>query len=242
MTHKDLHLPSFNILAWEAWCQNLQTKEDWTNWANSTEEFPGLTSEESITISPSISFLPIAYRKKLSLFTKLNLYLLNQLTKSNNISDSQIIISSRHGEAQTTVGLLDAIAISDECSPMAFSRSVLNAAIGLHSIVTNNTTASVAISGMEDSFFGGMIEAIARSFSLKQSVVYLWCDDKIPRYFTNYINDPISAVGIAFIIDVDSSQLTSNHKLEIEAENLKNPFYILRRCIHGQSTNNFSTN
>ena len=224
MSQKSNVLNYIELLDWSAWGIHYATDNDWMNWAESNDLTPNLSQDLNKSQQPSVSFIPINHRKRLSTHTKISLHLLNNLSNKAVIKNTQFVIASRYGEACSTTELLDALGTNSPGSPMIFSRSVLNSAIGLHSILTGNTKTHVAISAFENTFKSGLIEAIVRSHSSKDQIVYLYVDDVVPKYFSNYVNFPPSPIGLALLIKAKDS--ISN--LIIDDEINLNPFSILK--------------
>lgn len=69
------------------------------------------------------------------------------------------VFSSRHGEANVTIPLLNDIIHGQPLSPTKFSLSVHNTASGLYSITAENRAPATAIAARLDSFEMGFVEA-----------------------------------------------------------------------------------
>lgn len=109
-------------------------------------------------------------------------------------------MSSRFGEVNTMVELLNLIAEDQPSSPMTFSRSVHNATVGIFSIAAGNQNTNSALSAMQDSFSAGLIDALLQLYDLPigQSLLYAYVDEAIPDLFKPYTQDPVVNYGAAF--------------------------------------------
>ena len=94
------------------------------------------------------------------------------------VADSEIrtVFSSRHGEANGTIPLLEDIVRGEALSPTKFSLSVHNTASGLYSITAENRSPATAVAARGDSFEMGFVEAataIATGREKRVLVVYV---------------------------------------------------------------------
>jgi hypothetical protein len=77
------------------------------------------------------------------------------------IEDARFILSSRHGEFERTLSLLEALSEFETPSPTEFSMSVDHALAGLLSIATGNKKGHSAVSAGPESFGFALLEAAA---------------------------------------------------------------------------------
>jgi hypothetical protein len=168
---------------------------------------------------PSVSFLPIALRKKLSPLTKIACYLLNDLTVKSNLNPESIrlVLSSRFGEADNTIQLLRSIKEEEPTSPMAFSRSVHNSALGIFSIATKNRTLSSSVAGGKRSVSAGLTEAMVQLYSNPELevVVLVHVDEKMPEEYHPVVNEPLSSYGFGCVL------VRSEDSLDVEFKDAK---------------------
>ncbi len=150
---------------------------------------------------PSVKFMPLALRKKLSQLSKLALSLINETLEDELVRGVPVVLSSRHGESSTIVELLNSVGANEASSPMLFSRSVHNASIGLWSIAAGSKAPHISISAMDYSFRAGLIESILRLRSEKyDKVLFVYVDDKVPEEFTQFLEEPLEPYGGAFLL------------------------------------------
>ncbi|NMM42411.1 beta-ketoacyl synthase chain length factor [Pseudoalteromonas arctica] len=106
-----------------------------------------------------LSWVAPMQRRRLSPFMKMALHCMRKVVGEQPLA---INFSSRHGDLPKTAGLLDAICIQDTLSPTAFGLSVHNAAVGIFSILNNNTAPMNAIACGNDSIISALIDSYAR--------------------------------------------------------------------------------
>jgi hypothetical protein len=192
---------AFKVTSWSAWSPRFSEKGDWSAWAQGENTENPLAAGEQI--APSMSFLPIAMRKKLSKLCKLVLYLSNDILK--DAGDIPIVMASRFGESALTLELLEAVGKDEQLSPMVFSRSVMNSSVGLYSIFAKNKAPSVCISAMEDSFASGLLEAQMRLHTRKGPVLFLYVEEEVIDVFRPYVQDPPVSYGAGFLLEPSES-------------------------------------
>ena len=193
----------FKVAKWSAWSSCMPSVEEWVGWSEGSplsDPFEGPTSEDMYK-GPSVSFLPLTFRKKLSPVSKVLLYLCNRSCENYPDEKMEIVFASRYGEANSTVELLESLAKNEPSSPMAFSRSVHNFSIGLNSIATQNCSANTAIAAMEDTFYAGLSESLVKLYSAEADrILYVFAEDINNPVFSNFYEIPCP-FGVAFVLE-----------------------------------------
>lgn len=90
------------------------------------------------------------------------------------------VIASRHADTLRKTRLLTCLAKKELVSPTDFGMSVHNAIIGTFSIATKNKEMHTAVSGSENTFESGLLEAYALQKDKKSTVGYLYYDTFLP--------------------------------------------------------------
>ncbi len=121
--------------------------------------------------TPDISFIPANARRRLNIFDKHIIYLINHCLED---STENIILSSRYGEFERLINLIDQYKEQNEVSPMMFSASVHNYPLGQVSLLTKKTIPTVSVAAGEDSFINGLVTAVV---SPQNNIVYCYADD-----------------------------------------------------------------
>ncbi len=170
---------------------------------------------------PSASFLPVSLRKKLSPLTKVSCFLLNDLIVRLNLDATKIrfVFSSRYGEADNTIQLSRAIRDEEPSSPMAFSRSVHNSALGVFSIASSNYTLSSSVAGGSRSVSAGLTEAVIQLYSSSEmdEVLYVHADEKMPDEFHQFVSKPEVAFGFVCLLKKSETKIEFSFSEEVAA-------------------------
>lgn len=118
-----------------------------------------------------LSFIPANTRRRLNIFDKHVLYLVNKCLDDKT---ENIILSSRYGEFDRLVNLISQYKEYNEVSPIMFSASVHNYPLGQFSILTKRTIPTLSVAAGEDSFINGLVTAAA---SPQNNIIYCYTDD-----------------------------------------------------------------
>jgi hypothetical protein len=92
----------------------------------------------------------------------------------------RIVLSSRHGEYERTLGLLRTLAQDDGVSPAEFSLAVHHGLAGLLSIATGNRAGHMAIAAGADTLGSALMEAAACLADDDDLVLLMHFDDELP--------------------------------------------------------------
>lgn len=109
-----------------------------------------------------------------------------------------LIFVSRHGEAGRSLELLRELAVEQPISPTQFSLSVHNAAIGLWSILRQDTSEMTAISGERDGFEHGALEAASLLDEGAPEVLLVITEEAPPALYSPWIDDVPFSYAVAF--------------------------------------------
>lgn len=112
------------------------------------------------------------------------------------------VFASRHGELVRTTSMLGSLAANETVSPTSFGMSVLNASVGLFSVLQGNTAPATAISAGCASFGYGLIEACLQlAESPEQPVLFVFADEPAPAEYGNVDGDGDSPLAIGLLLD-----------------------------------------
>ncbi|MEC9281281.1 MAG: beta-ketoacyl synthase chain length factor [Bdellovibrionota bacterium] len=144
-------------------------------------------------------------QRRMSNLSKLSVGL--AATVSENHAIDHVVFSSRYGELENSMQLVEAIVDKDLLSPMAFSQSVHNTSSGLYSILKDEHCAMEAISAGEDSFVMGLVSAYAfLKTNLSSQVLYVYSDWNIPEVLRSMVNSSQhSANAVAMLLKAEDS-------------------------------------
>lgn len=165
------------VRQWAAWSTACSSRQEWKNW------FKGDGQRDPQ--APDISFLPPIQRRRLSLLTKMGLWLAHEcLDGQNSGQDVPSVFSSRYGEYDRTFALLQDLATDQEVSPAAFSQSVHNTTSGLMSIFFGNKGASTVVSSGPSSLEAGFLETALQAAEVKgRDILYVHQDTPLPAQY-----------------------------------------------------------
>ena len=142
--------------------------------------------------------MPSLLRRRISPMGKEALALASALP---SLDAARFVFSSRHGEFSCTLSILKQIAKKEPLSPADFSLSVHHALISLLSIAHKNRNGHTAVSGGEESFGLGLVEAIACLHEKpEEPVLLLHCDDLLPDDYAVYNEECSEPVVLALLL------------------------------------------
>ncbi len=203
-----------NIERWSAWAPGLETEDDWRAWARGEKV---LTDDFAY---PKLTVLPSLMRRRLSSLGKIALKVAYDCrTEGESL---RTIFSSRHGEANQTVGLLGDITGGEPVSPTKFSLSVHNTGSGLFTITSQNTAPSTAVAARLDSFEMGCVEAHgALATGREERVMMVFADTPLEPPFDILVDyEPPFAAGFLLSSKPGSHSLRLTMAVREEGEEL----------------------
>ncbi|MCC6954102.1 MAG: beta-ketoacyl synthase chain length factor, partial [Deltaproteobacteria bacterium] len=157
------------------------------------------------------TFLPPLIRRRCSNLTRASLEVAHACVPGEEASNVESVFVSRHGEAEVTEKVLEALARGEAPSPNDFSVSVHNTASGLFSIHTKNLLPSTAIAASSFSLEAAFAEtsnAFARNRGAHDVLVVV-ADMPCPDVFEFQETSPCFALGMLFTCRAeDASRLT----------------------------------
>jgi hypothetical protein len=120
-----------------------------------------------------------------------------------DVRSARYVLSTRHGELDRTVSLLNSIDSREPLSPADFSMSVHNSLIGLLSMAAGNRGGHTAVSAGSESFCFGLLEAVSCLCERPGQPVILVHQDEAPgAAFAELIpeRDVLSPIAIAIAV------------------------------------------
>jgi hypothetical protein len=142
--------------------------------------------------------VPALLRRRVSALGRQALSLAWGLPEAAN---ARLILSSRHGEFDRTLSLLEAAADQSSLSPADFTMSVHNALIGLLSIAHGNRGGHIAIAAGHESFCFGLLEAIAcLKEKPEEPIVLIHFDEALPGAFAKFNESESQPIALALAL------------------------------------------
>ncbi|MGE0790251.1 MAG: beta-ketoacyl synthase chain length factor [Sandaracinaceae bacterium] len=153
---------------------------------------------------PPCKLVDVRLRRGSSRFANMLGEVVEQAAREAGIDVSKVptVYGSSLGEIETMVALLRMLVEDDgKLSPNRFKHSVHNAASGLVSIGTSNTTFSTAIAGGPRSFEASLLEAWAFLEENGGALILAVADDRAPEPLDRL--DPHGALAVGFALSAD---------------------------------------
>ncbi|MBX3458304.1 MAG: beta-ketoacyl synthase chain length factor [Candidatus Paracaedibacteraceae bacterium] len=120
------------------------------------------------------------------------------------------VVACRHGDTTRMNRLLTELAVGETLSPTDFSLSVHNAIAAQFAIATGNKKMQTALSGGEQSFELGLLEAYALQKETNDLVGYIYYDQPLPSQYALACDVP--KVCIAMLL---SGEANSQESIDI---------------------------
>jgi len=198
----------FSICSWGAWSPQYQQATDWQIWQETT-----LTHDSDLPNAPKLAQVPAMQRRRYSALTKMQL---EAALQCDAPQQCRTIFSSRHGELNRTLGLLDNIVEQEPLSPTAFSQSVHNTASGIYSILKGNRASSTSIAAGEETLYQALVEAYAQLHQDPTPLLFVFGDEPVPEVYSPFTDEPELPLAMAFVLTLAAPepgqpQLTINH-------------------------------
>lgn len=172
----------FRLTDWSAWTPECGTKAQWLAWAGVDEFARGVQGPAELS-DP----LPRVFRRRANTVGRAAL---SAATALAHLEDARYVVSTRHGEFERMVSILEALTERETPSPAEFSMSVEHAIVGLLSIAAKNTQGHCAVSAGPESFCYGMLEAAACFVERPdQPVIFIYYDELPGGGFADLLPD-----------------------------------------------------
>lgn len=202
---------AFRLTGWSAWSRGCETLAEWNAWAG----MPETAMVESGLYAAPGSLSSLLRRRT----TKVGRAGLAAAMGLANAADARYIFSTRHGEFEHTVSILESLMEHELPSPAKFSMSVHNALSGLLSIDLRNTKGHSAIAAGPESFCYGMMEAVACLVERPEEPVILVHFDELPGGgFADLLPEEERETSIVVALGLASSAMDGGELMTMTAE------------------------
>lgn len=153
---------------------------------------------------PKLEFVEPILRRRLSPLSKASLWVAHKC--AHDLTDVRMVYASRHGEIDRTTDMLNALSIDEPLSPTAFSTSVLNATVGLYSIIRGNSAPATAIAAGPETLGYGLLEAYGQlKLDPVRPVLLIYADESIPEVWQSCTNQ--SPYALALLLNYRSESM-----------------------------------
>jgi hypothetical protein len=188
---KPSSISRFRVEDWMACGPALETREDWLLWSR------GVINHEDDKFREAVK-LPAMLRRRISTIGQMAFRASCALSEQRT---ARFIFSSRHGEFDRTLRILNSLAAGEAISPADFSLSVHNALAGLLSIAWGNTAGHSAVAAGADSFGYGLLESIAcLGAGTGDPVMLVYFDDLLPHPYDEVDDGADTRVALALLL------------------------------------------
>jgi hypothetical protein len=188
------------LQAWTAWAPGLPDRASWEQWLR--HGTPPMVHQDT----PACLHIPPLLRRRCSQVARMVLEVAFRVCQETHTAPDQVytIYCSRHGEIQTLRNLLDDLAAASPLSPTLFGNAVHHTPTGYWSIIAQNPLISRTISGGEESFAYGYLEASCLlSQAPAQPVLLLVADELLPEPFAPARSSSPLAYAVALLLRAD---------------------------------------
>ncbi len=156
--------------------------------------------DEECSTQPQIAFIEPLVRRRLSFLDRIALHVANACVVEGE--PVHLVFASRHGELARSAELLAQLAAGELPSPMSFSLSVLNAAVGLYGIARKDRSPATAMSSSAATFPLALVEASAQALQNPDATVVLaFADEPPPAVYRTLIDSPRAPHAIALRLE-----------------------------------------
>ncbi|ABV34940.1 conserved hypothetical protein [Shewanella sediminis HAW-EB3] len=188
----------FTICSWGAWSPRCQQASDWKRWPETK-----LAHDSDLPRAPKLAQVPAMQRRRYSALTKMQLEAAFQCDAPQQC---RTIFSSRHGELNRTIGLLDNVVNREALSPTAFSQSVHNTASGIYSILKGNRSASTSIAAGSETLYQALVEAYAQLHEDPTPLLFVFGDEPVPQVYSQFTDEPELPLSMAFVLTLTAPE------------------------------------
>ena len=162
---------------WAAWAPGLETPEAWVAWLRA----PQPVTTKSV---PPLSEMPAMMRRRIEPLGRVALQA--AYWAQGDAPTGPVVLASRWGEIERSVGMLEQLAAGEALSPTAFSLSVHNAIGALFSIARKDKNNYQAVSAGPFSAEAGFAEAAGLLTDGAEQVLLVYFDAPLPEAYAGF--------------------------------------------------------
>ena len=203
-----MHTLSFELLSLRSWIQSP------TN--SSPRQLTGARTLLNFSAAFTPQKIPPTQSRRLSLNSILAVDL--ALQAAEHFPPDHIVFSSRFGEYNCSIDLISSIHRGEDTSPMKFSHSVHNTALGMYAILSGYHGSGLAMSDGGSSFVSGLRSCASYLVANTDKTVMYVCSDAglHPLSVNQRYRDWANAVAVACILRASSDD--DRHRIALEVQ------------------------
>ena len=171
--------------------------------------------------SPNVAFVPMLTRRRLSLLSKMVVYV-NQAV-SKDLPPCKVTFASQYGEISQQLKISDNLLQTGNVSPAHFSLSVFNASIANATILEKNTAGYSAVFSGKDAFRYGLADCVAAlEAGSEKKRIFIFADEKIPETYAPVAGVPYPNAYCALALRLSTEK--NPESIELNAKPLQGNF------------------
>jgi hypothetical protein len=175
-----MHL-DFTVRCWSAWAPNLTSNAQWLAWAKQATLPYG---DEQ----PALAVMPAMMRRRMSRLGRVALQ--TSWDCSTAGLDMPMVFTSRYGDVDRSLALLDDLAADGVVSPNGFSLSVHNAIAAMYSMARVDRSNVICVAGGRASAASGLVEAAGLLADGASEVMVVCYDEALPAAYAAFRDEP----------------------------------------------------
>lgn len=191
-----------------AWAPGLSTDAEWCAWAAGR----ATAAAEGV---PAANAVPPMLRRRLTPWGRLALEVASGLAEQLH-PEAPVIFSSRHGDTERSLALLQDLALGEPLSPNAFSLSVHNASLGLFTILRQIRSPSLALAAGKETFAEAWVEALTWLDQGAPQVLLVHADQPLSGFHAEDVDEEDFPHGIALLLSRSERGNGAGQKLELQ--------------------------
>ncbi|CAA0091549.1 Uncharacterised protein [Zhongshania aliphaticivorans] len=153
---------------------------EWSGWTN--VPIQGLEDSTQLTLSdsPDVHLIPPMLRRRLNLLGRACASII--MRHCSQGEDTPLVYSSRHGDIERTLSVLQELTVGQAVSPMSFSLAVHNAICGVVSI-HQKLTGNISTIAANEGLIPVLLEACGLLSEGHDKVLCILCDTSLPEIY-----------------------------------------------------------
>jgi len=164
--------------------------------------------------------IPASTRRRLSSYAKVLITAILELSERHpQLQYTPVILATRHGDLHRTEKLLRELVRGEILSPTQFALSVNNAVLGQYSMAVDNRQAMTTLSGGEQTYPLGWLEALSQLQNEAEQVLLVYADEVPPAVYSGQVNSPLKSFAQAVLLHRENGQeLILDRRVEKESQ------------------------
>lgn len=217
---------ALTLIDWQASAPGLSSVDDWQHWALQPDVPNSQLPLATCTHLPMMTARRLSSGSRAAVDCGLALLARQQV--------DAIVFTSRHGELERNLRILNAIANEQPLSPTDFAMSVHNAAAGSLTIAAKKPLVATSVAAGIDTFQQGLFEVLAMMQAGHQKVLLVDFDGAVPDYYHSFLPGEFTAPYAVALLFANAETLCCRYELaEREVMPLPQSLQFLQGVLSG---------